>query len=202
MFIIGITGGTGAGKTTVVRALESFGALPLDCDAIYHELLLVNVEMRTEIEARFSGVSTNGLIDRKKLGEAVWSDPTALRDLGAITHKFVSSELDRRIHSFKSQGGVLVALDAIALIESRQSEKCDIVVGVIAPQDKRLSRIMARDNLTEEHALMRINAQHNESFYRENCNYILENVYDTEAEFAIKCKEFFKELLKEKNRNE
>jgi len=198
MFIIGITGGTGSGKTTVVRALQSFGALPLDCDEIYHELLLNSVEMRAEIEARFSGVSKDGVIDRKKLGEAVWNDPAALHDLGAITHKFVDSELKRRINSFKAQGGKLVAIDAIALIESGQIDKCDIIVGVIAPMDKRLSRIMDRDNLTEEHALMRINAQQKESFYRKNCDYILENIYDTQVEFEDKCKDFFKKLLQEK----
>jgi len=198
MFIAGITGGTGAGKTTVVQALESFGALPLDCDKIYHELLLSSEEMRAEIEARFSGVSVNGVIDRKKLGEAVWNDPAALHDLGEITHRFVDSELEWRIISFKAQGGELVAIDAIALIESGQGKKCDAVVGVIAPQEKRLSRIMGRDDLTEEEALMRINAQQEESFYRENCDYILENIYDTQAEFEEKSKNFFKKLLKEK----
>jgi len=200
MFIIGITGGTGAGKTTVVQTLQSFGALALDCDKIYHDLLLSSTEMKAEIEARFSDVSRDGIIDRKKLGEAVWKDPAALGDLSAITHRFVDSELELRIISFKAQGGELVAIDAIALIESRQSEKCDVVIGVIAPQDKRLSRIMERDNLTEEKALMRINAQQKESFYRENCDYILENIYDTEAEFNEKCKDFFIELLKEKQK--
>jgi len=201
MFIIGITGGTGSGKTTVVRALQSFGALPLDCDEIYHELLKSSVEMRAEIEARFKGVSIDGVIDRKKLGEAVWSDPTALHDLGAITHKYVDSELEWRIISFKAQGGKLVAIDAIALIESGQSNKCDIIVGVIAPQDKRLSRIMARDDLTQEQALMRINAQQKESFYWERCDFILENTYNTQAEFEDKCKDFFRQLFKE-NQNE
>jgi len=159
-------------------------------------LLLSSEEMRAEIEARFSDVSNDGKIDRKKLGEAVWNDPAALLDLGEITHKFVDSELEWRIISFKAQGGNIVAIDAIALIESGQSKKCDIIVGVIAPFEKRLSRIMDRDNLSEEDALMRINAQQKENFYRENCDYILENIYDTQAEFKEKCKDFFDELFK------
>ena len=198
MYIIGITGGTGAGKTSAVQALQSFGAMPLDCDEIYHELLSSSTEMTAEIEARFDNISVNGKIDRNKLGKIVWDDPVALNDLGTITHRFIRSELEWRIISFKAQGGDLVAIDAIALIESGQNSKCDIVVGVLAPQDKRVARIMNRDNLTNEQALMRINAQQPESFYRENCDYILENIYETQNEFEDKCKAFFNELLKSK----
>ena len=197
MFIIGITGGTGAGKTTVMQALQSFGAMPLDCDEIYHELLLKSVEMRAEIEARFENVLKNGAIDRQKLGEIVWNDPASLHDLSAITHNYVGSEIERRIDSFKAQGGYLVAIDAIALLESGQSEKCDIVISVIAPKEKRLSRIKSRDGLSQEQALMRINAQQQDSFYRENSDYILENTYDTQAEFEESCKVFFKKMFKE-----
>ena len=196
MFIVGITGGTGAGKTTDVQALQSFGAMPMDCDKIYHEMLLSNAEMNAEIEARFNNVSDDGVIDRRKLGEIVWSDPKSLSDLGAITHRFISSELEWRIISFKAQGGELVAIDAIALIESGQSDKCNVVVGVIAPEEKRLSRIMSRDDLTKEQALKRIKAQQPESFYRENCDFILENIYEKQAEFEEKCKEFFKDIIK------
>jgi len=196
MFIIGITGGTGAGKTTAVQALETLGALALDCDEIYHEMLLSNNEMSTEIEARFKGVSADGKIDRHKLSEIVWGDPASLRDLNMITHRVVDCEVKRRISDFKAQGGKLAAIDAIALIESGQGKRCNITVGVTAPMEERVSRIMKRDNLTREHAQMRINAQQTENYYRENCDHILENIYDTQIDFKEKCIEFFGEVIR------
>jgi len=199
MYIIGITGGTGAGKSTAVKALQTLGAGALDCDVIYHELLSDNAEMISEIAAQFSGVLINGEIDRRRLSEIVWNNPAALQELNNITHKYVNEEITRRITSYQSQGVQIVAIDAIALIESGQSEKCDVVVGVTAPAECRVSRIMSRDSLSREHALSRVNAQQPESFYKDNCDYILENNYDTEAEFEAKCVEFFNKMNKEKH---
>jgi len=196
MYIIGITGGTGAGKSSAVRALMSMGAHALDCDAIYHEVLQKNADLTAEIAAQFD-VLVNGEINRQKLGEIVWNNPTSLQKLNAITFKYMDKEIDRRIESLRAQGVGIAAIDAIALIESGQDKKCDVVVGVVASQEKRLSRIMQRDNLTRENALGRINAQQQENFYRKHCDYILENQYDTEAEFENKCAEFFEELTNE-----
>ena len=73
-FIIGITGGTGCGKTTLLRAIEAKGGLVLDCDAIYHQLLRTDKAMLAAIEARFPGTVENGELQRKKLGSLVFSD--------------------------------------------------------------------------------------------------------------------------------
>jgi len=191
MRIIGITGGSGAGKSTVLKALMKIGAKTLDCDEVYHDLLINNVEMTAEIDAHFKGVSDNGKIDRKKLGEIVWRDPASLQDLNDITHKYISHEIDRQINEFRKQGEHTVAIDAIALIESGQSKKCEDVIGVLAPVEKRISRIMERDGLTKTQAEMRINAQKPDSFFRLNCSHILENDLDTLKEFENKCDEYF-----------
>ena len=201
MFIIGITGGTGAGKSTAVKALQALGAEALDCDVIYHELLSDNADMISEIKAYFGDALSNGKIDRRKLSEIVWSDADSLKKLNLITHKYVDDEIDRRIAALKEQEVKLVAVDAIALVESGQNKKCDVVIGVIAPQEKRASRIMSRDSLSKEHALKRISAQQPESFYRENCDYILENAYSTEGEFEEACIGFFNDLLTAKGSN-
>ena len=195
MYIIGITGPTGAGKTTALQALQTLGALTLDCDEIYHQLLTSSTEMTADIEARFKDTLTDGKIDRYKLGMLVWGDPAALLDLNRITHSYIGDEVDRQITTFKAQGGLVTAIDAIALVESRQGERCDTIVGVVAPFKDRVFRIMKRDGLTVEQAQFRIYAQPPESYYREHCDHILENTFDTLAEFVKECTEFFTKLI-------
>jgi len=192
-YIIGITGGTGAGKSSAVNALRALGAQALDCDVIYHEMLAENTAINAEIEANFENVITGGKIDRHKLGEKVWRDPAALEKLNMITHSFMDAEIDRRLSDLKSSGVKTVVIDAIALIESGQNKKCDLVVGITAPLEKRLNRIMTRDDLSREQALLRIDAQKPESYYHDNCDCILENNFDTRSEFEEKCKKFFSE---------
>ena len=195
MYIIGITGPTGAGKTSALQALQAMGALTLDCDEIYHEVLLNNNEMTMEIKARFKGALTKGEIDRNKLGKLVWDDPAALQELNKITHSYISNEVEHRVASFKAQGGFVAAIDAIALIESGQNESCDTVVGVIAPAQARISRIMKRDRITSEQAQSRMCAQQPDSYYKENCDHILENTFETQEEFKQNCTEFFHKLI-------
>jgi dephospho-CoA kinase len=195
MYIVGITGPSGAGKTLALLSLEKMDALPLDCDLIYHELLYSSEKMTAEIDLRFPNVLTGGKVDRKKLRDIVFNDPTALSDLNAITHKFVWNALNLEISSFNKRGGEVVAIDAIALFESSFNKECDIVVGILAPKELRISRIVERDGITRAQAEARVLAQQDDSFYIENCDYILENTYDNQREFTAKCDEFFSRLL-------
>jgi len=195
MYIIGITGPSGSGKTSATRALQSLDALAIDCDEVYHEILRSNEQMKSDIVKRFGYVLTGGEIDRKKLREVVFNEPAALSDLNKITHKYVWNEVDHRIRTFNKRGGELVAIDAIALIESSFNEECDIVVGILAPVELRLNRIMKRDGLTRKQAETRVFAQQDDDFYKTNCDYILENNCVNESEFTEKCIKYFNELL-------
>ncbi len=169
--ILGITGGTGCGKTTVLQAVKDLGGAVLDCDAIYHRLLAESPELLAAIENRFPGVVTGGRLDRKKLGKLVFGDPHALLDLNKIAHGAVKQEVLRLLTPRPD----LAAIDAIALFEGGLAELCDYTVAVTAPKEERLRRLMARDGITEEYALARINAQKTAEQFREMTDFCLEN---------------------------
>lgn len=185
--IIGITGGTGSGKTTLLKLIEAHGGRILDCDAIYHELLRTDWALLEQIEAAFPGTVENGVLDRKKLGAIVFADEEKLLQLNNITHSAVKTEV------LKHLDGALVAIDAIGLFEGGLAPLCDVTVAVTAPLDMRIARLMQRDGISEDYARSRINAQHDESWYRERCDHILENSGELE-DFTAICLAFLHNL--------
>lgn len=193
--LIGITGGTGCGKTTALSELEALGALVIDCDALYHELLETDGQMLADIERSFPGTVTDGKLDRKALGATVFSNEAALEDLNAITHHYIGIEFDKRLRDWAMQGGTLAAVDAIALIESGLGARCKAVIGVVAEKTTRIERIMKRDGISYEYALMRVAAQYPNEYFEEKCGYVLHND-GSEADFRKQCKKLFKEVLK------
>lgn len=187
--IIGITGGTGCGKTTLLKTIEQAGGLILDCDAVYHNLLQTDESLLTAIETRFPGTVENGQLQRKKLGAIVFTDKQALLDLNTITHSAVKAEVQRQL----AQKPAFAAIDAIALFEGGLAELCDITVAVTAPGETRVQRLMLRDNISEEYARSRIAAQHDESWFRDRCDCILKN-NGTQIQFQEKCLAFLRKL--------
>ena len=187
--IVGITGGTGSGKTTLLKSIEACGGLILDCDAIYHELLRSDDSMLAAIDNRFPGTVKNGALNRKQLGSIVFADPSALQDLNRITHAAVRQEVLRRLETAPN----LAAIDAIGLFEGGLAELCDVTVAVTAPEKDRIARLMQRDGITEEYARSRIRAQHDESWFREKCDYVLANDGKLDA-FATNCLAFLHTL--------
>ena len=187
--IIGITGGTGCGKTTLLNLIAQQGGLILDCDAIYHQLLQTDKHLLDAIESRFPGTVEGGKLRRKKLGAIVFTDPQALSDLNHITHAAVKAEVLRRLESAPA----LAAIDAIGLFEGGLAELCHVTVAVTAPEESRVRRLMARDNISEDYARARIRAQHREDWFREKCSHVLENDGDL-ADFRAKCIAFLNTL--------
>jgi dephospho-CoA kinase len=189
VMILGITGGSGCGKTTLLRCIEEKGGLILDCDAIYHRLLAEDPALLDAIEARFPGVVEGGHLQRKKLGNLVFSDEKALADLNAITHSAVKQDVLRQL----SQGPGLAAIDAIALFEGGLADLCDVTVAVTAPLEDRVARLMARDGIPESYARSRIAAQRSNGDFSALCGYTLENNGDICA-FRAKCLAFLEKL--------
>ena len=188
--ILGITGGTGCGKTTLLKEIEERGGLVLDCDAIYHELLTRDTALLSAIEGRFPGVVEDGQLRRKRLGAIVFADEQALLDLNAITHGAIKAEIVRRL----APKPALAAIDAIALFEGGLAGLCDATVAVCAPEESRIERLMKRDGITREYAQNRIRAQKSEAWFREKCRYTLYND-GSQEEFRRKCREFLDMIL-------
>lgn len=186
--ILGITGGTGCGKTTLLNIIGEKGGIILDCDELYHELLERDDALLSAIGARFPGTVEDGSLQRKKLGALVFSDEKTLLDLNRITHSAVKQEVLRRLEIRPA----LAAIDAIALFEGGLAQLCDMTIAVTAPIEDRVGRLMARDGISESYARSRIAAQHSEDWFRQHCDYVLENRGE-EAAFRDKCLAFLRE---------
>lgn len=195
MTVVGITGPTGAGKSTVRRELEKLGAFVIDCDALYHELLESGGALTAALAERFPVACSGGGIDRKKLAAHVFSDPAELEALNGISHRFVREEVTRLLRGRAMAGDTLAALDAVELIGGGLSGLCDLVLGVLADRQERMERIMRRDGLDEKRAAERLDAQRPDDYFREKCDYILYNNGDKDH-FSNICREYFTEVLK------
>lgn len=195
MKIIGITGGTGCGKTTALNELERRGALLIDCDAVYHRMLETDRPMLDEIEKYFPGAVIDGKLDRKALGAVVFTDEEALRDLNIITHRHINLEIRRILRERAMNGGTLAAIDAIELFSSGLAKRCTATIGVIADREVRIDRIMRRDGISREYAMMRVNAQRPNEYFIQKCSHVLEN-NGSQEEFIEKCRKTFEEVLR------
>lgn len=182
MRIIGVTGGTGGGKTTVTKILEEYGAHIVDADVVARQVVASGCPALSEIEAEWDVVE-NGILDRKALAKIVFSDESQLHKLNGIVHKYVIEEIKSQLADCKEE---IFVIDAIALFESGLADLCDVTVAVIADRNVRCERIMARDGLTRDEALMRINAQKNDEFYINSADVVIYNNDNDEIEQIIK----------------
>ncbi len=194
--LIGLTGPSGAGKTSALREIARQGGLVLDCDEVYHELLERDTELLAELNDAFPGTVTDGRLDRGKLGRIVFSDPAALSTLNAITHRHISAEIERRLRAWAMAGGTLAAADAIELISSGLAARCTATVAVLAGKETRIRRIMARDGISREDAARRVNAQREDAYFIENCDYSLYNDGE-QTDFTERIKKLLKEIRHE-----
>ena len=169
--IIGLTGSSGSGKSTVARVFENAGYLIVDCDEISRNIdndpYYKNAVRESFGDVVFDG---QGRIDRRALGNVVFSDAKKLELLTGISHPIIKSEVFRRIDRAEK-----AVIDAPLLFESGLDKECDITIGVISKGDIRANRVAARDNLDIKDAMIRTSMQKNDDFYRENCVYIIEN---------------------------
>ena len=175
---IGLTGPSGAGKGEVAKILSGMGSYHIDCDKIYHELLIPPSPCLDELKLNFGDkiFFENGELDRKALAAIVFSDEgrtSKLPVLNAITHKYVLDEVQKRAEKLKEYS--VFTVDAPTLFESGFDRQCYVVISVLADKEIRIKRIIAREGLSREAAEARINAQPDDNFYSERSDYVLYN---------------------------
>lgn len=173
--ILGITGGTGAGKSEISAFLKERGAYIIDADQLSRDITAPGMPALREIEEAFPGVVEHGVLNRRRLGERVFSDTEKLPLLNAITHKYIRAKTEELIENADG----LIVLDAPLLYEAGEERLCDKVIFVDAPEDMRLRRICLRDGLTKEEARRRIGARDLTSI-RSRADLVIENDGDIE----------------------
>ena len=161
MKIIGLTGGTGSGKSTVAQFLAELGAVIVDVDRIGHEALKRDNEIQQQVVHAFGQqiIGSDGEIDREKVGEIVFGNPEARVKLNQIIHPRMYDVVKAQLEEYRRQGVGVVVLDAPLLIEASWTSLVDEVWVTTAPEATVLKRLRERMGLSEQESMARINSQ-------------------------------------------
>ena len=177
MIVIGLTGGIGSGKSTVSDILKEQGIPVVDGDLIAREVVEPHRPAYDEIVRVFGAevLQQDGTLNRKRIGEIVFSDPEKLSMLNSITHKEIYRVILERLESLKETGTSLVFLDVALLFETGFDQLTNWVWVVDAPDAVRVERIQKRDGLKEEEILKRIQSQMSRELRNTKGNLVLDN---------------------------
>lgn len=184
--ILGITGNSGSGKTTATEILKRLTkAEIIDADKVVRELSVPGTDYLNAIKEKFSEsvFFEDGNLNRKVLAEKIYNNKEDLEDLNSLTFKFVVQEIEKRINESKSK---IIILDVPLLFESGLDKVCTSVIGLIAPFDVKINRIVTRDGISEETAYARINIQAKDEYYIDKADLIIENINSEELESKLK----------------
>lgn len=171
--IVGLTGMSGAGKSTVCKVFAECGFDIVDCDLSAREVVLPGSPALAEIHDRLSQalILPDGTLDRRGTSEMIFHDPEKRALFNKIIYPYITYNILTKIR----RGGKLIMLDAPTLFEARLELLCDRIVGVVADTENCVRRIVLRDNIPEELARARLSSQHGAEFFRERSDIIIEN---------------------------
>ena len=177
--LIGLTGQSGAGKSTVAEVFAKLGAYVINADKIVAELYNAGSPCLKAVAAEFGQdiLNPDGTLDRRKLAQRAFASRERTNALNRLVHPFVTARLFELLRGAEG----IVVFDAPQLFEANADVICDAVVAVTADKDIRVNRIIKRDSLSEEQAMLRVNAQYGEEYFRARADYIIENNFDEES---------------------
>jgi dephospho-CoA kinase len=180
--LVGLTGGIGAGKSTVAQMIRAAGVPVLDADVLSREVMAPGQPAHAEIAAAWPDViGADGAIDRKKLGARVFADPAARARLEAITHPRIQEAAQAAARALEAAGHRLAFYEASLLVETGRHRDFDGLVVVTAGEEQQLARVQARDRSTREQALARLRAQMPAEEKRKVATHLVDNSGDLES---------------------
>jgi dephospho-CoA kinase len=172
--IVGLTGQSGAGKSTVASLFSAEGFRIIDCDRLVHTLYGEARYAKKIADAFGEDFVKDGIVDRKKLGALVFSDKNALEKLNETVHPLILETVLGEMTRAR-QDDVNAILDAPLLFEYGLEAMCDATLGVICDLETAEKRLSLRDGKSPEEIRGRLAAQHDAAYFRAHCDYILEN---------------------------
>ena len=174
MIIVGLTGGIGSGKSTILNYFRDHGYPCFESDEVGKKLL--EVELKEMVLNLFGEevYDANGILDRKALSKKVFSDSKLLETLNDIVHPAVNETFEK--FKKKYQDFPLIVKEAAILIESGSYKSCDVIVLVKAPKDERIKRVVTRDSVNESEVIARINNQWADKKKEKYADYVIENI--------------------------
>lgn len=177
MKIYGLTGQTGAGKSTVSKLLFEHGFFVIDGDKIARRVTEKGSPALKELAECFGDdiILSDGTLDRKKLASRAFASKEGTQKLNELTHPHIHALFKSEIEKAESKGCSRCVIDAAALLESPSRSLCEKIIVVSCPEEIRLERILKRDNITKEEALRRIRAQKNDEYYLSRADIIIKN---------------------------
>lgn len=175
--IIGLTGMSGAGKSTACRLFSELGYDVIDCDKVSRDVVEKGRPALREIADEFGReyINEGGTLNRRKLGSLVFSDSDKRLKLNSIIYPYIIDEVMRTVNHLVDNGSDRILIDAPTLFESGLDSACDYIVSVVADIDDCIGRITARDNITEKQAKDRLSSQFSAEFYDERSDYCVKN---------------------------
>ena len=176
MLKIGITGSIGAGKSTVAGIFKVLGVPVFDADATAKNILNTDSVLREQIAATFgSETYKNGLLDRKYLATLVFNNPNQLAKLNALVHPATIEAANIWAKHWEVQGCPYILKEAALLFEAGTNVGLDFIIGVTAPVEMRIARVMERDHVTREEVLKRMQHQLDDTEKMKRCNFVIDN---------------------------
>ncbi|MCM1330649.1 MAG: dephospho-CoA kinase [Ruminococcus sp.] len=197
--VIGLTGQSGAGKTTVCRVFAESGFAVINADQIARKIMEKGSPCLEETAECFGRdiLSPDGSLNRQRLADIVFEDKEKLKQLNAISYPYITYEILQMINKYTDEKKKYVLLDAPTLFESRADDFCDLIISVTASEKNRAERILKRDGISAEQVKERFSSQHSEKFFVNHSDFIIKNNKSVELlqekakEVAEKIKEYY-----------